>query len=342
MKSMKLLAAALSVFFVGMSLIPVNVKAAESDQTGGFTIEGLPNDHQIDENVSYFYLHEDPSEEDTLDLKLINASNKEITLNVLVTDANTNSNGIIDYSGDLENHSVLKTPLSSILKPESNEVKVPANSEVVTRLNLKMPSEEQEGVILGGINVSEKQEEIENNEQKKGTISVGNTYAYTLGVALTNDNEVDLYRNEAVELDDVKPELFDGRKTVKAMILNPRPYIFSEASVSGKILRKGTNKLVIEKTMNDVSIAPQSTLPFMFDWGKKELVPGKYIFKGTVSSGERKWNLEQEFEIKAEQAKEINGESVFKVHVPQWLLALSLLLMVTSTVGTVYLKLKKD
>ncbi|PTO37552.1 cell surface protein [Enterococcus mundtii] len=337
MKSIKHLALLLTILFVGMSLIPVR---AQAEETGGFTIEGVTNAHQIDENISYFYLHEDPSAEDTLEVKLMNASNKEIMLNVRVTDANTNSNGIIDYSGDLENHSALKTPLSTILTPESNEVKVPANSEVVTKLKLKMPADQTNGVILGGINVSEKAAE-QSGKQKKGTITVGNTYAYTLGVAVTNENEVDLYRNETVSLDGVEPELFDGRKIVSANILNPEPYIFSEANISGEIVKKGSDKAIIEQEMSDVSIAPQSTLPFHFDWGKKDLEPGTYVFKATVTSGEKKWPLEQEFTIEADKAKEINKESVFHVHIPQWLTLLMVILVAISVIGTIYLTIKK-
>jgi hypothetical protein len=337
MKSMKLLATMLPMLFVGMALTPMNAQAAE---TGGFTIEGVPSDHQIDDSISYFYLHEDPSEKDSLGLKLINASDKEITLNVSVSDANTNSNGIIDYSGDLENHAALKTPLSKILKPESSEVKVPANSEVTIQLNLQMPAKKEDGVILGGINVSEKQEK-QTDKQEKGTISVGNTYAYTLGVALTNENEVDLYRNESLELDDVKAELFDGHKIVKATMLNPHPYIFSEATVTGKIMKKGSDKAIVEKEMTDVSIAPQSVLPVNFDWGKKNLEPGRYVYQGKVTSGEREWDFEKEFVIEAQEAKEINEESVFQVRIPQWLILMAISFGVISTVGTGYLQIKK-
>lgn len=343
MKSIKFLATALTTLLVGMSFVTIGAQAAEEEtQTGGFTIEGIPNDNQIDKNISYFYLHEEPSEEDTLDLKLVNSSNKDMILQVEVSDANTNSNGIIDYSGDLENHEALKTPLSTILKPENTEVKVPANSDVITKLHLKMPNKKENGVILGGINVSEKAEEITNKNQKKGTITVGNIYAYTLGVALTNDNVVNLYKNESVELDDVQAELFDGHRIVKATILNPHPYIFSEADVTGKVMKKGSQKVLEEKTKKDVSIAPQSAFPLNIDWGKKDLTPGTYVFKGTVTSGDKKWEFEKEFTIKAEEAKEINKESVFQVRTPKWLIWLSIVLVILTALGTIYLVIIKN
>ncbi|EMF0582396.1 DUF916 domain-containing protein, partial [Enterococcus faecium] len=74
---------------------------------GGYTVEGVPNNHQVDDNSGYFYLKEAPSEKDKIKLKLINSSAQDKVLTIDVTNANTNSNGLLDYTGINKDHSSL-------------------------------------------------------------------------------------------------------------------------------------------------------------------------------------------------------------------------------------------
>lgn len=196
------------------SWLGINVKADETAQAnGGYTIEGVANEHQIDPNVSYFYLREEPGAVDQLKVKLINQSDAEKTLHVKVTNGNTNANGLIDYTGKLADHKTLNTPLTSLLKPQEEEVKVPANGEAIATLDLKMPEKEQEGIILGGIVVSD----LTNKDTSNKQLSVENTYSYTLGVVLTNQ-EADpvMSVNEGVDLtlENVEAKLVAGKKVV--------------------------------------------------------------------------------------------------------------------------------
>lgn len=100
-------------------IVAFSVNASVShakDLAAGFTIEGVPNEKQIDKDVGYFYLKENPGNTDEIKVKLVNDSDKPKTLLISVVDANTNINGAVDYTGVLKNHSSLKTPLTSIVK----------------------------------------------------------------------------------------------------------------------------------------------------------------------------------------------------------------------------------
>ncbi|MBE9855619.1 DUF916 domain-containing protein [Enterococcus faecalis] len=157
-------------FIYGMCLMGLlignyTVAAEETASTsnelaGGYTIEGIPNEHQLDKNVSYFYLKENPGEKDQVKVKLTNDSSEEKTLEVKVINANTNLNGLIDYTGQLKDHSSLKSPLTSMAKASQKEVKVPAKSSVETAVNIQMPKQTLPGVTIGGIMVSEKLKDI--------------------------------------------------------------------------------------------------------------------------------------------------------------------------------------
>lgn len=328
---------ALALFALFSSTQVVFSEENNSDVMGGYTIEGVPNDHQIDKNVSYFYLEEQPGTQDQIKVKLINDSATEKTLNVKVTNANTNLNGLVDYTGTLKDHKSLKTPLTSIVKPQATEVKVAPKSEVETTLDVQMPAEKQEGIILGGIVVSEKQEEAKKNQR----VAVGNTYSYTLGVLLTNDPSVEIKQNKSVELESVGAILSDGKKVVQANILNPNPYLFGEATVSGKIMNEKETETIQETKKEHVKMAPQSVYPFQFDWKKEELKPGTYVFEGKVKTSENEWTFKKKFTITSEEAKKINQESVFKVQISNWLTISAVIAGLIVVIDTVYLVLRR-
>ncbi|MEC5317303.1 DUF916 and DUF3324 domain-containing protein [Enterococcus casseliflavus] len=314
----------------------VFAEESSSELIGGYTIEGVPSEHQIDKNVSYFYLDEQPGAKDQIKVKLINDSESEKILEIKITNANTNSNGLVDYTGTLEDHKSLKTPLTSIVKAQEAEVKVPPKSEVETILEIQMPDEKEEGIILGGVVVSEKQEK----EKKEQNVAVGNTYSYTLGILLTNDSSVEIQQNKSVELEDVGAILSDGKKTIQANILNPNPYLFGEATVSGKIMNEAETQTIQETKKEHIVMAPKSVYPFQFDWKKEELKPGNYVFIGKVKTIDNEWNLKKKFTISENQANKINQDSVFKIYIPDWLTLSVIFVGLLTMIDTTYLMLR--
>lgn len=325
-----------------LSLILVNaptINAKEhSDQLlSGYTIEGVPNKHQIDKNVSYFYLEEQPGTKDEVKVKIINHSNTGKTFQLEITNANTNLNGLVDYTGTLKEHESLKTPLTSIAKPKEKEITVAPNSERETTIDIQMPSEKQTGIILGGIVVSEKQVEA----KKEQGVAIGNTYSYTLGMLLTNDATTEINQNVDIKLENVGAILSNGKKVVQATIVNPAPYIFGEATVSGKIMNEQETKTFQETKKVQVKLAPQSVYPFQFNWEKAELKPGNYIFEGIVQTSDNQWHLKKRFTITATEAKKINEQSVFKVLIPKWIISSTIVLSFITIFDTGYIIIRR-
>ncbi|EOS7991163.1 DUF3324 domain-containing protein, partial [Enterococcus hirae] len=236
----------------------------------------------------------------------------------------------------LKNDSSLKIPLTSLVKSTEKEIVIPKKSYKETKLEINMPDKSVQGVIVGGVVVSE----IKDKQNQKN-ISVGNDYSYTIGIVLTNGNKVDIYKNVSVKLENINGELSDGKKIVQANILNPNPYIFSKAQVKGSVYSEDGTKKIKENSMDNVSIAPYSCLPFQIDWGKEDLKPGKYLFKGTVKTAENTWNFERKFDIAGDKAKEINKQSVFKVILPNWFKYSSVVLIILIVLGTIYIYRRK-
>lgn len=321
------------LFLMFMFIGTLDVQAEEI--MGGYTIERIPNIHQIDTNLGYFYLCEQPGTQDQLGVKLINSSNQEKLLTIKVTNANTNVNGLLDYTGTIKDNKDLKLPLTSIVKATQSEVKVPAKSEVKTSLTVTLPKEKFPGVVVGGIVVSEKAEKTPKDQKKE--VSIENTYNYTLGVVLTNNAKTKMNQPISVTLEKVAPILSNGRKIIQADILNPNPYIFDQATVAGKILEKNTDKVIKEQQKTNVNIAPYSVYPFQFDWKKDELKAGTYVFTGSAKAGGKEWLFSKEFTINPTTANDINEQSLYHVVVPQWLQISWIILFLVNVAGISYL-----
>ncbi|MBS6193765.1 DUF916 and DUF3324 domain-containing protein [Enterococcus hirae] len=291
-----------------------HTQASESD-FNTFSVEGIPNENQLDPDAGYFYLREKPGAQDKIKLEIRNTSSEKKIFIVKVTDANTNTNGLIDYTGQLPNSNELKTPLTQIVNPKKQEVTVPKNSAKEVTIEITMPQEPKPGVLMGGVVVSEKKD----TTNKSKTISIGNTYSYTLGVLLTNENNTTFNKNISVTLKNVQAKLLDGRKIIEGTILNNNPYVFGKAVMTGRVINEKNKEVVKERTQNEISIAPYSVFPFQIDYKKEELSAGDYVFEGSIKTKEKTWQFSKKFSITEKQAKNINEKSVFQVQISSWL-----------------------
>ncbi|MGM0172909.1 WxL protein host-binding domain-containing protein [Enterococcus sp. DIV0800] len=311
LKKRVIIACLLGIGFFGY----IDQAYANQSDFSTFSVEGVHNENQLDPDAGYFYLRENPGSQDEIKLTIKNTSSKDRTFTVKVTDANTNTNGLIDYTGQLPNASELETPLTTVVDPVQQEVVVSKNSTKDVAINIKMPQESQPGVLMGGIVVSEKK----NSDNKSKTISIGNTYSYTLGVVLTNENNTTFNKNISVQLKKVQAKLSDGKKIIEGMILNNNPYIFGTAVMTGKVVKEKNKEVVKEKKQNEINIAPYSVFPFQIDYKKDELSAGNYIFEGKLKTKENTWRFSKRFIITEKEATNINKKSVFQVRISSWL-----------------------
>lgn len=276
------------------------VFASEATEPDGFTIEGVPNKHQLSSAKKDGY-YEKPDAKDAVQIKLINYAKKKRDLKVTITDANTNKNGVIDYSGDIKNSKYLKNQLTSLVSWTSKTYTLNPNEVRTISIPFKMSNHEYNGVIAGGINVYEANDNQGNQQQ----LSMNNEYGYTIGLVLTNHDQKDAEKNVSIQLDAIKPKLGYGRKVVEADITNPNPYIFNTDSVSGSITSLKDNKVIVKNKIAHVRIAPQQVFPFQFDFKKQNMEPGEHLMKIDVKTQEKIWHFERKFEIKGDTAKDL-------------------------------------
>lgn len=108
-------------------------KPVEAETGMPISVNAVLPENQFNKQVSYFYLKMEPGDEQEIELKLGNSSNEDQKVEVTLTPAITNDNGIIVYPDDVKKvDSSLVHPFTSIATTDK-DVTVPANSETSER-----------------------------------------------------------------------------------------------------------------------------------------------------------------------------------------------------------------
>lgn len=287
--------------FLLATILPFTVQAA--DERVGYSVKATIPENQIDIKKTYFDLRMDPEQEQELEVIIYNNESEDITIQVGVHNASTNSNGLIVYEEREEIDPSLKVPLTEILTVEQKEVNIPAGESKIVTAVLQMPIEEYDGIILGGLHF----EKIIKEEEDSQGISLENKYAYVIGVQLSeNDREV----LPALDLKSISPELVNYRTALIVNLQNSEPVIISNLTIDAQVYKQGETEAIHGKSQKQVNIAPQSNMNVVIDWKNKPLDPGEYMLEMKATDGSETWEWEETFVIEKEAAKQLNEGAV--------------------------------
>lgn len=267
-----------------------------------FTVQALLPESQTNQDISYFDLHLEPSQKETLEVEIQNNSDHSMDLTVTANTAVTNMNGVIDYSvSDQKPDSSLSVSFGDIAKLESNEVTVESQESKKVTISVEMPDTALKGIILGGITIAEKPEE------GKADAQVTNMFSYSLAVVISQDSTP---LDSLTKLTGVTVDQRNRRSVIVASIQNPIAKIMNDVSVDAKVYKgKQTDPMYYTK-QSDMRMAPNSTMDFGVTTNDKKLQAGKYRLVAVVTSGEESWTFEEDFEITSEQANKLNETAV--------------------------------
>ncbi|MGX4687025.1 DUF916 and DUF3324 domain-containing protein [Vagococcus sp. JNUCC 83] len=289
-------------------------EAADSMSVG---VSAVIPDNQVDKGQTYFDLLMKPGQEQDVEIKLSNSSDEDKTVNISINPGTTNDNGVAEYNTKVTSKnkdSSLKVPISDIVEYEK-EVVIPKKSEVKSIIKIKMPSEAYDGVIVGGIRVSEKGDsESKKDEDEKAGVQINNKFVYTIGLQLRTKESLDGIKPDLV-LDKKKilPKQVNFRNVVGINLQNTQPIYIRDLEVEAKIYKKGSKEVLHETKKTGLKMSPNSNFNFGVDWENKELQGGDYVASVRAYSKdydqEWKWD-NQEFHIDAETAKKLNEKAV--------------------------------
>lgn len=292
------------LFMLAFCFVAAPAVSASEGTDVGFVMSAILPENQHT-NSTYFDLRMQPGQTQDLQVRVVNTGVKDIIVQVDAITASTAESGFIDYKTKGVQDETLKTPFSSIATPKQPELTVPAGESVVTEITVKMPEEEFDGIILGGISVTMDPSKQGDAQEEGEGIQIVNAYSYVTGVVLSETDT------------EVKPD-FEG-VSAYADMLHSRPAIFSEIRNSQaaiakdvqmdiKVFRDGESTPKWEESKL-VEFAPNSLLRYGVMITDGELEPGSYVSKVTLEKDGETWAFDLPFEVASNEANEINDNS---------------------------------
>ncbi|WP_207695786.1 hypothetical protein DOK67_0001501 [Enterococcus sp. DIV0212c] len=291
-------------------LSPVNAYA-EGEESNLSVKAELP-DNQLTKDAGYYDLEVKPGQTQELTLKVYNMGDKETTAKIEINPAYTGASGSFVYALDASKRDEsMKLPLSDIAKTDEF-ISIPAKSEADVKINLTIPTEPFEGIVYGGIRVTDAEGEKEGSskaEKEDSGFSIANKYAYTIAMRVRENEELP---KSDLKVKKIVASQVVGRNAVKVNLQNPTPTIIDKVTYDAKIMKKGSSDVLHEHKVSNYRVAPNTNFDYAISWDNKPFEAGSYQLEMTAKSEVtgQTWNFKQNFTISAKEAKELNEKAV--------------------------------
>ncbi|MGG5315116.1 hypothetical protein IGI49_003496 [Enterococcus sp. AZ071] len=305
----KMRAIMMYLLITGCAMFMFSSPAAAADLGVDYSVAPILPDNQLDRGKSFFDLRVKPEEKQTIQLQIENYSDQEQRYFIEVNTAQTSGNLTIDYGNtDIPKDSINQQPISDYVK-YPKEVTIPAKKAGVVSLDLTVPKESFDGILLGGIQVKK---DFGKEEKPKDQIS--SEYAYVIGLMLSeNDQPVE----PDLQYKGIKAKELTNNAGLIVSMENPTPINIKKASLTADVYAEDGTKPVITRTIEDGGIAPSSRFDLHLFNGEagdtKPLVAGKYRLELSVEDDAgHNWKFNEPFEITKKEASAVNNQ-VFQV-----------------------------
>ena len=284
-----------------MSLSVVKASSASLD----FVVNPIYPSSQIEGNTSYYNLLLEPGVKETIQLEVVNTSSEDIEVEISTHTAFTNVNGVVEYASDAEEYDKsLEYRLGEIIS-SPGIINVSGNETKVIDLAFEMPSESFEGIIAGGIRLSQVNSPDE-SEASEG-FSINNEIIYVISVLLRNNEE---RVAGDLELLDVYANQVNYRNVISAKLQNFEPGFINQLEVEAQVRALGEEEVLYESSSSGMQMAPNSFLEYPISLNGERHRPGKYVLNLVARSHDEEWVFEQEFEIESDIANDLNAADV--------------------------------
>lgn len=289
----------ISLFFL---FVPIISYAADSkDET--FFVKPVIDDSQKDNTNDYFNIHLEKNEKKTLTVEVYNNTSDTKSFAVTSENSITNDYGVIEYKDNVKKFDpTLKHKFTDLAVVKNSKISVPANEVGMVDVEVKMPSKLYDGMVLGGIRVSE----IKAGKQEE---TISNVFSYVIPVKIYG-NDVVIPNKLNFKGITVGQQSYEN--VIQANLQNPQPEILRNLTLETKIFKSGKKDVLYEDKKENLKMAPNSNFNNSTTLGTDKFKPGKYRMELTANANELSEKWVEEFEITGEKAKELNNKMVFK------------------------------
>jgi hypothetical protein len=285
---------------IGIFCFQGEVKASEFN----FSVDLEIPDNQIDKEKTYLDLLMEPDQTQKIPYTLYNDTDQDVTVEVLIHSATTNSNGVIEYGESLSEIDDSLTYDMAEIVSTPDEVVIPAKGSITEELEIQAPAKEFAGVIAGGITFQEKQEDTVDTSQ---TVGVVNRFSQVKAILIqTSEKEV----TPDFVLKKAYPDQSNVRNVIAVNLQNPQAAYMFDVQTTINIYKKGEDKAYLTLEKEGINIAPNTNFSLNVPLEGQKLEAGKYEAVVDASWQEETWNLKTEFEISGDKAKELNDKDI--------------------------------
>ncbi|EAD5716526.1 TPA: DUF916 and DUF3324 domain-containing protein [Listeria innocua] len=334
------------IFACTFAIICLPNQHAEAAEGNSFSVKAILPANQAS-SVTYFDLQMEPKQKQKLDVEITNQSKEQMTINCVANTAITNEMGYVDYSiPKTKPDETLKYPFADITEVSDSEITLEPNETKIWSVNIQMPEESYDGIILGGLHFKEKtKEKTEKETKQEKEVQIKNEYAYVIGVKLTEKTTI---VKPELALNQIKAGSRNYRNVVEINLQNTKATLVGGLAVDAKIYKQGSEKVLHEAKRTDLSMAPNSNFNYSVDWENQELKPGKYKLHLVAKNKDDKWEWTKDFTISSDEAKKANDKALGLEKDYTWLyitggiILLLILITVTYLIGRRTAKKKDD
>ncbi|MBP1046184.1 DUF916 and DUF3324 domain-containing protein [Enterococcus sp. BWM-S5] len=275
-----------------------------AEEASGFTYQVIFPENQQSEN-GYYDLRMSPGQKQTVEILLKNHGKEELTVNVTLSGARTNPNGVVEYGPTkLEADESMKYEFTDIVKGPEAVTMAPGAEEAV-RLEITMPEASFDGMILGGIQLQRQTDEAE-AEENQGMMIV-NEYAYVVGMILS---ETDAEITPDLSFIQAYASQPNYRNSIVIDLGNIVAAPIKGMTVEAQIMGETSDTVLYDAKKLNMNMAPNTVLNFPVSMGSDAMKAGKYRAHVVATLGDQKWEWTEPFEITKEQADKFNREAV--------------------------------
>ena len=331
---------------VGLGLsVSLPAKAAKHSQgtqgNVGFSVAAKIPKNQINKKNSFFDLKMKKGQTETLRTVIYNSTNKDMKVQTRINTAYTNTNGSIEYVSPKTNYdSSLKYKMSDLTKINGTKtVTVPANGSKTVSAQVTMPSQQVNGVILGGWYFKRVDDKVTGSV--KGAMNMKSQYSYVIGMKYTSGQTP----KPNMLLGNVKAGMINYHRGIIAELRNPTAVMIPNLTTKTTITSKSNDQVVKKATRKSVQMAPNTRYDYPILLGDAKLQAGKYHLHMTVKNSDHEWTFDKDFTITAAAAKKYNKASVDNNGISIWWLiglgALGMLVIVLLVLWLIFFVKKR-
>ncbi|MCF6515388.1 DUF916 domain-containing protein [Lactobacillus sp. S2-2] len=239
--------------------------------------------NQKNKKVSYFDINSNKNHIRKLKLRVTNKSKKSKKIIIKINNSTTTDNVMANYS-NLGNNENNKNELNKYTYENERyqEITLKRKESRLITLRIK-PQKHLVGDILGGIDISEKPNNQNNNKNFQNIIHY-TTAIYIHGKRYDSNPNIDFnqttYKNKNLALN----------------IVNKAPILINHLSIN-YILKDKDGHNVSQNYQEDKQITPNGNFNYSIYKDEHKLKNGTYYLNLTMSSGKNKWETNKKIEI---------------------------------------------